>query len=91
MPRGGELQLPTGSCSSPPPPEAGRYRPLGAVSTWRSIGAFRCRRPRARRRGSACTAGHPISFRPYRADPAELTSADLQEDPFLLPTPAPVL
>ena len=39
MPRGGELQLPTGSCSSPPPPEAGRYRPLGAVSTRRSIGA----------------------------------------------------
>ena len=39
MPRGGELQLPTGSCSSPPPPEAGRYRPLGAVSTRHSIGA----------------------------------------------------
>ena len=38
MPRGGELQLPTGSCSSPPPPEAGRYRPLGAVSTGHSIG-----------------------------------------------------
>ena len=88
MPRGGELQPPTGSCSSPPPPEAGRYRPLGAVSTRHSIGAIGLGGLGARRREQST----PISFRPYRALSAELTSAALPEarlfgSPFLTPGP----
>ena len=71
MPRGGELQLPTGSCSSPPPPEAGRYRPLGAVSTWHSIGAVGLGGLGARRREQRT----PISFQACGLYPAVSTSA----------------
>ena len=85
MPRGGELQPPTGSCSSPPPPEAGRYRPLGAVSTRHSIGAIGLGGLGARRREQST----PISFRPYRAVAAELTSAYLPVALFSCPARDP--
>ena len=78
MPRGGELQLPTGSCSSPPPPEAGRYCPLGAVPTWHSIGAVGVGGLGARRRHRESA----ISFRPYRAISAEPTAPPISRRPF---------